>query len=271
MANIKVDVTGDINSIKLDKNRYYLTIKNTDSPSVVKDAFIQIIKNTFACEFHTGDNEFNSWFGNTFEKLYKTKNSNVGLYYDWFGIKSSYKYREMKIGRLHLSDQRRGYRAVPGKLFNNDLIIDHDCKDFRFAINTEIDFPITKYLKYLLQQKKNKEARKVDSNVKKLQGTWSWAATMNDFYEHGYSNIGITASNYNPLEYIGTLTNGRRLSITMRKDSVEGDPLFDIWFMKGHLGRKLNKDGMVKFVESLIDMGVLSGTKNNSSNKTDDV
>lgn len=265
MASITIDVLSDkINDIKLDKNRYYLEIHNNYDIEKVCEAFVTIIKNNVSHDVTSKRESYGRFYD---MKKYYTTESSCGYVSYAIQLKESSKWREIQFANLYKINSGYSYwsrDALTDTRFNNDLVIASDKKDFRFTVSNTCKFPITKFLKDLVNKKHERDDRIRENNVKKFCGELSWIATMNDFFEHGYNNVGLTASTSNPLEYWGSLKTGRRLCITLRKDSVESDPRFDIWVVKGWLGKNVDKEGMVKFVESLIDMGLVNNASKNS-------
>lgn len=258
--NITIDLNSDkIKDIKLDKNRYYLLIKNTDSVETIANVVSEIIKNNLFSDVYINDTSWTRFYH--WEKFY-TKNPECGYSGKRVNIKDNYNFLEFY--NLYDLDNVGWRSTLKTKRTNSDLIIQHGNKDFRFLVTTEVKFPITKYLKYINASKKEKAKRVVEKNVQKFVGELTWISVMGELMDRGYENHGFSATKYNPLDYVAYLTNGRSVIITLRKDSLDEDPRFDIWMLKCNLGRKLPKEGMLKLVESLIDMGLVQNASKNN-------
>lgn len=254
------EITSDkLDEIKIDKNRYYLKIKNTDSIYDISKTFEKIIKNNFNNQVEISNEESGHFYTNN--KLLKTIDSGV----KWSGIKiknHKYGWYAIKFQNLYKHDgnSRRWSRTLTNTRYDNNLYIEHACKDFRFEVYTEIEFPISKYLKYIKTSFEAIAVRSKQKDIKKFVSGMTWMGVFGDLLELGWENIDLTKS-YDEFSYRGRLSTGRTIDITLQKNSLDEDPLFTSWMIKGQLVRNLNKSGVLKFIESLLEMGLLKGTK----------
>jgi len=251
----------DLNQIIIDKNRYYLKIKNTDSIASISETFKTILNNNIQQEISIGverNNSTHSSHKDYFKSIEAGKESaHIKIKnhkYGWYAI---------QFWNLYTLKPSPGYRwnkELTNNRYNNDLIIEHEKQDFRFVVKDEIEFPISKYLKYLKDSFRNVESRKKEKDVKKFVSELTWMGIFGEWSALGWENIELRKS-YDSFAYIGTILNGRHLEIKLEKTSEEDNPLFTIWMVKGQLGTHITKESMMKIVEGLMIGGLLKAKK----------
>lgn len=250
----------DLKQIIIDKNRYFLKIRNTDTIEDISKTFQTIISNNLQQEITIGTE--NSPYTHSAHKSY-FQNITAGKRASWVKIKN-HKFGWYAIQFWNLYKIDNSFRSWDRKLsnvrFNNDLIIEHDKQDFRFIVKDEIEFPISKYLKYLKDSFKNIEVRKKETDVKKFVSELTWMGIFAEWAMLGWEDIGLRKS-YDSYCYGGSLTNGRHFEVKLEKTSQEDNPLFTIWMVKGQLGTHIKKESMMKIVEGLMIGGLLKAKK----------
>lgn len=253
----------NINEIIIDKNRYFLKIKNTDDILEIAKTFQKIVGQNFNNEVEVGSGQY----GNCYSRhTAYFKNKDCGK--KWTGIKiKNHNYGFWAIEFLNLYNAENvGYNRwnrqlkQPEQRFNNDLIIEHGRQEFRFIVTNELEFPISKYLKYIKDSFKATEQRKKEKDVKKFVSSLTWMGILGDFQNKGWYDINLKKC-YDEFSYSGHLANGQRLEISLQKNSEEDNPLFTIWLVKGQLGKNINKESMMLLVESLLVGKLLEGKK----------
>lgn len=251
----------DLKTIIIDKNRYYLKIRNTDNILDIAKCFQEIITNNFQQEISVGMEKNNSTYSKHkeyFKGLEIGKHSShikiKGHKYGWYAIQF------WNLYKLEKSPAYRWNKQLTNDRYNTDLIIEHDKQDFRFIVKDVIEFPITKYLKYLKDTFNNGEERKQEKEVKKFVSELTWMGIFGEFANIGWEDIELRKS-YDSYAYSGSLLNSRHIEIKLQKSSTEDNPLFTIWLVKGQLGTNINKEAMMKIVEGLMMAGLLKAKK----------
>lgn len=251
----------DINQIIIDKNRYFLKIKNTDSIGTIAQTFQTIISNNIQQEVTVGTERNSSTYSTN--KTY-FQNITAGKESSWIKIKNHkfgwYAIQFWNLYKLEHSSIRHWNAPITNIRYNSDLIIEHEKQDFRFVVKDELEFPISKYLKYIKDSFKNVEVRKKEKDVKKFVSDLTWMGIFGEWANLGWEEISLRKS-YDSFSYIGSLTTGRHLEIKLEKTSHEDNPLFTIWMVKGQLGTHIKKDAMMKIVEGLMMAGLLEAKK----------
>jgi hypothetical protein len=252
----------DLNQIIIDKNRYFLKIRNTDNIQQISEVFKTIISNNIQQEVTIGTERNNSVYSTN--KVYFQNVVNAGKESSWVKIKNhKYGWYAIQFWNLYKSERnsfRSWDRQVTNVRYNNDLIIEHEKQDFRFVVTSEIEFPISKYLKYIKDSFKNIETRKKEKDVKKFVSDLTWMGIFGEWANLGWEEIALRKG-WDSFAYNGTLSNGRHLEIKLEKTSHEDNPLFTIWMVKGQLGTHINKESMMKIVEGLMIGGLLKAKK----------
>lgn len=250
----------DLNEIIIDKNRYYLKIKNTDDVLTIAETFKKIVERNFNNEVTVASESVGTCYSNHKEYF---KDKDCGKKVSGIKIKNHmYGWWAIEFYNLYKTDSSYGRwsRSLTNNRFNNDLIIDHGTKDFRFVVTNEIEFPISKYLKYIKNSFNAAEERKKERNVKKFVSSLAWMGIFGDLQNRGWSEINLKKS-YDEFSYSGYISNGQRIEISLQKNSEEDNHLFTIWLVKGQLGRNIKKDAMISLLESLLAGGILAGKK----------
>jgi len=257
------DINSDkINEIIIDKNRYYLKINSSDSIEDIAETFRKIVGNNFNNQVETGTE------ANTYNHNFKNYHPNTDCGFKSTGVKlKNHKYgwwaiRFLNVYKTNSQAYRWGATYVSDVRYNNALLIDHDRQEFRFIIpaNTILEFPISKYIKYIKDSFKASDERKKDANIKKFVSSLTWMGIFGEFREFGWEDIGLTKS-HDEFSYRAQMKNGRLLEIKLQKNSEEDNPLFTIWMVKGQLGKDITKEAMMKLVDSLLTMGQLTGKR----------
>lgn len=251
----------DLNQIIIDKNRYFLKIRNTDDINLISSTFKTIISNNIQQEVTVGTERNSSTYSSN--KTYFA-NITAGKEAAWIKVKNHkygwYAIQFWNLYKLENQSIRHWNTPLTNVRFNNDLIIEHEKQDFRFVVKDEIEFPISKYLKYLKDSFRNVESRKKEKDVKKFVSELTWMGIFGEWSTLGWENIELRKS-YDSFAYIGTILNGRHLEIKLEKTSEEDNPLFTIWMVKGQLGTHITKESMMKIVEGLMIGGLLKAKK----------
>lgn len=252
----------NLNEIIIDKNRYFLKIKNTDDILQIAKTFQKIVGQNFNNEVEIGNGQHGYVYSHHHSNYYKNKDCGK----KWTGIKlkgHNYGYWAIEFENLYkaVGDKRWNRPLfVPEQRFNNDLIIEHGRQEFRFIVTNELEFPISKYLKYIKDSFKATEQRKKEKDVKKFVSSLTWMGILGDFQNKGWYDINLKKC-YDEFSYSGNLANGQRIEISLQKNSEEDNPLFTIWLVKGQLGKNINKETMMLLVESLLVGKLLEGKK----------
>jgi cytochrome b involved in lipid metabolism len=251
----------DINQIIIDKNRYFLKIRNTDDLGLISSTFKTIISNNIQQEVTVGT-EKNNYINSTNKAYFQ--NITAGKESSWVKIKNHkygwYAIQFWNLYKLDNSSFRSWNCRVTDTRYNSDLIIEHEKQDFRFIVKDEIEFPISKYLKYIKGSFKNIEVRKKEKDVKKFVSDLTWMGIFGEWANLGWEEISLKKG-YDNFAYNGSLSTGRHIEIKLEKTSEEDNPLFTIWMVKGQLGTHIKKDAMMKIVEGLMLAGLLKAKK----------
>lgn len=252
--------SSNLNEIVIDKNQYYLKLKNTDNIVKIAETFKKIIIQNFNNETEVSEDVAGTCYSRhtTYFKNIDCGRRSAGLKiknhgYGWWAI---------QFWNLYNVDTswNRWSRALKTTRYNTDLIIEHGKQDFRFVVTSEVLFPMSKYLKYIKSSFLATDERKKEQSVKKFVSSLTWMSIFGDFQNRGWEDIKLNKS-FDDFSYRGTLQNGALLEIKLQKNSEEDDPRFTIWLVKGQLGRNIKKEAMMALVESLLIGEILEGKK----------
>lgn len=250
----------NIKDIRIDKNSYFLKIKNTDDLEEIINVIEKIVQNNFVNRTIKTEVKESNYFSSDFNRNDLPKEyHNAGYYQSDIGMKYSTLSISNYMYGSHCLRFINAYKRY-GRL-DNRLLISHGRKELRFVVDSEVLFPVSKFLKLIATHGKEVESRKKERLVKKFEGSLVWMTLFNELSEHGWSEVQLNKTNWNEMVYRSSLITGQTLEVTLQPKSTMENPLYSIWLVKGRLGTNLKQAGVVKFLVGLLELGLMVGKK----------